>query len=93
MLRRTLWFIILSALLAHHAVGNEELAPELASLPDKVVAPKDNPTTPAKVALGKQLFFTGRSSDVPGGFRVIDQRGMATPAVGIGMLVSQLLQK
>lgn len=32
------------------------------SLPDRVVAPKDNPMTPAKIELGKQLFFDPRLS-------------------------------
>jgi cytochrome c peroxidase len=31
-------------------------------LPETVAAPKDNPTTPEKVALGKQLFFDPRLS-------------------------------
>lgn len=35
---------------------------DLAPLPAAVPAPKDNPTTPAKVALGKQLFFDPRLS-------------------------------
>jgi cytochrome c peroxidase len=34
----------------------------LEPLPDKVPAPKDNPMTPAKVELGKQLFFEPRLS-------------------------------
>lgn len=34
----------------------------LVPLPRKVPAPKHNPTTPAKVALGKQLFFDPRLS-------------------------------
>jgi cytochrome c peroxidase len=34
----------------------------LAPLPREVPAPKDNPTTPEKVALGKQLFFDPRLS-------------------------------
>lgn len=34
----------------------------LAPLPDVAPAPEDNPTTPAKVALGKQLFFDPRLS-------------------------------
>ena len=34
----------------------------LASLPNHVQAPDDNPTTPAKVELGKQLFFDPRLS-------------------------------
>ena len=34
----------------------------LAHLPKSVPAPKDNPTTPQKVALGKQLFFDPRLS-------------------------------
>lgn len=36
--------------------------PKLGPLPNKVPAPKDNPTTPAKVSLGKQLFFDKRLS-------------------------------
>lgn len=34
----------------------------LVSLPQSVPAPLDNPTTPEKVALGKQLFFDPRLS-------------------------------
>jgi cytochrome c peroxidase len=37
-------------------------APIKAPLPRLVPAPRDNPTTPAKVALGKQLFFDARLS-------------------------------
>jgi len=36
--------------------------PPLPPLPKAVTAPKDNPTTAAKVALGKQLFFDKRLS-------------------------------
>lgn len=36
--------------------------PRLAPLPAAAPAPDDNPTTPAKVALGKQLFFDPRLS-------------------------------
>jgi len=36
--------------------------PKLAALPESVPAPQDNPTTPAKVELGKQLFFDPRLS-------------------------------
>jgi cytochrome c peroxidase len=36
--------------------------PTLSELPNSVTAPKDNPTTPAKVQLGKQLFFDSRLS-------------------------------
>jgi cytochrome c peroxidase len=36
--------------------------PLLVPLPAEVPAPKDNPTTPQKVALGKQLFFDPRLS-------------------------------
>lgn len=35
---------------------------KLVPLPTKVVAPENNPTTPEKVALGKQLFFDARLS-------------------------------
>lgn len=37
-------------------------AKPLVALPSKASAPKENPTTPAKVALGKQLFFDSRLS-------------------------------
>lgn len=37
-------------------------AKQMAPLPRTVPAPKDNPTTPEKVALGKQLFFDPRLS-------------------------------
>ncbi len=36
--------------------------PELAALPASVPAPENNPTTPAKAELGKQLFFDPRLS-------------------------------
>lgn len=36
--------------------------PQLAPLPSTAPAPADNPTTPAKVELGKQLFFDPRLS-------------------------------
>ena len=41
---------------------SNEPAPRLAPLPQQVPAPPDNRTTPAKVALGKQLFFDPRLS-------------------------------
>ena len=37
----------------------------LAPLPKQVPAPKNNPTTPAKVELGRQLFFDVRLSGKP----------------------------
>ena len=42
--------------------GAEKVDAELVPLPRTVVAPKDNPTTPAKVELGKMLFFDPRLS-------------------------------
>lgn len=36
--------------------------PLLVPLPRKIPAPRDNPTTPARVALGRQLFFDPRLS-------------------------------
>lgn len=41
--------------------GNSKQKP-LVPLPQEIPAPKDNPTTPEKVALGKQLFFDPRLS-------------------------------
>jgi cytochrome c peroxidase len=40
----------------------ESETPSLASLPKTMPSPKSNPLTPAKVALGKQLFFDPRLS-------------------------------
>ena len=40
----------------------EEPASKLVPLPPAAPAPKDNPTTPAKASLGKQLFFDPRLS-------------------------------
>ena len=44
------------------AYGQEQNANELVSLPRIAASPKDNPTTPAKIALGKMLFFDPRLS-------------------------------
>ena len=41
---------------------NDAREPPLVPLPQAVPAPKDNPTTPEKIALGKQLFFDPRLS-------------------------------
>jgi cytochrome c peroxidase len=40
----------------------DEPGPKLIPLPQQALAPKDNPTTPDKVFLGKQLFFDPRLS-------------------------------
>lgn len=44
------------------AAEKPEAESELVPLPKTVTAPKDNPTTPAKVELGKKLFFDPRLS-------------------------------
>jgi len=44
------------------ATGKPQEGPLFASLPSAAPAPPDNPTTPEKVALGKQLFFDPRLS-------------------------------
>ncbi len=44
------------------AISQVVSTPHLLSLPKEVPAPKNNPTTPAKVELGKQLFFDPRLS-------------------------------
>lgn len=59
--------VVLSAWLVAWATANAIDPPmdadeALASLPKTVPAPKTNPTTPEKVALGKQLFFDERLS-------------------------------
>jgi cytochrome c peroxidase len=46
--------------LADESVADE--SPEFVALPESVPSPKGNPTTPAKVELGKQLFFDPRLS-------------------------------
>lgn len=62
------WFLLASELPIHPDAA-ETAAPQtsadeplLAPLPDRVPAPADNPTTPEKIALGKQLFFDPRLS-------------------------------
>ena len=47
---------------ATEAKAQPTSAKQMAPLPKTVPAPKDNPTTPEKVALGKQLFFDPRLS-------------------------------
>jgi len=51
---------------SQHTAKRQETArterPRLERLPKQVAAPKDNPTTKAKVSLGKQLFFDPRLS-------------------------------
>lgn len=56
--KRTLLLVVTSGLvlMLQNAVAAFE------PLPDTAPAPKDNPTTPAKVELGKQLFFDPRLS-------------------------------
>jgi cytochrome c peroxidase len=44
------------------ATRRPKVDPRLVPLPREVPAPADNPTTPAKVELGKQLFFDPRLS-------------------------------
>ena len=50
--------ILMLALLAS-SCGNTTKKPEAASAPEAKPAPADNPITPEKVALGKQLSDTG----------------------------------
>jgi cytochrome c peroxidase len=47
---------------ANHAEAQPAPVQLISALPDVVPAPKDNPTTPEKVALGKLLFFDPRLS-------------------------------
>ena len=67
-MRKTFWLNILgtstTAFALMHAVAWAQHIPDgiFEPLPAKVTAPKDNPTTPAKVKLGKQLFFDPRLS-------------------------------
>lgn len=44
------------------AESSDKAVPKLVPLPRKVESPGDNPTTPAKVELGKKLFFDPRLS-------------------------------
>ena len=71
--KRSLAWLVLAAcgcfsnlLLSPSARGQEPARtsrkPHLARLPDSIPAPKNNPTTAAKVDLGKQLFFDPRLS-------------------------------
>ncbi len=52
----------LTAATADDAKQPSLVKPKLVPLPRVAPAPQDNPTTPAKVALGKQLFFDPRLS-------------------------------
>jgi len=62
-MRQTIWLLsFLLLLAAAAAAGEDQDKPQLAPLPEVIPAPEDNPTTPAKVALGKQLFFDPRLS-------------------------------
>jgi cytochrome c peroxidase len=58
--------VIAAAMIACAAIFDEEAGsdydPRIRTLPNSVPAPKDNPTTLAKVQLGKQLFFDPRLS-------------------------------
>lgn len=56
-----LWFAG-SSLSWNTVTADDSDEPVLVRLPESVPAPKDNPTTSAKVALGKQLFFDPRLS-------------------------------
>lgn len=49
-------------LLAADLSADERAFPDIAPLPRRAPAPASNPTTPAKVELGKQLFFDPRLS-------------------------------
>ena len=62
--RATLWFACLAAVIGLAACATDTEKPivgRLSALP-AVVSPADNPGTPAKVALGKQLFVDTRLS-------------------------------
>jgi cytochrome c peroxidase len=61
--RSQLWLVLpLSTLFVASALVAQEMPAELAPLPTAVPTPEDNPTTPAKVELGKLLFFDPRLS-------------------------------
>src|SRR4051794_27582927 len=51
-----------SGFVATEAQAQPKAEKPMAPLPKTVPAPKENPTTPAKVALGKLLFFDPRLS-------------------------------
>lgn len=60
---RALFVLVAAATLPIAAFGGKPIKDaRLAPLPTSVPAPADNPTTPEKVALGKQLFFDPRLS-------------------------------
>lgn len=58
-MRRFIW-ILIGCVMLISPVG--AMAAEWQALPEKAPAPADNPTTPAKVDLGKMLFFDPRLS-------------------------------
>jgi cytochrome c peroxidase len=58
----TVTLLASSGFWAKEAVAQTNSAKPMAPLPKAAPAPQDNPTTPARVALGKQLFFDPRLS-------------------------------
>src|SRR6516165_3349763 len=59
---RIIVLMALSCIFVTQAESQAPSAKQMAPLPKTVPPPKDNPTTPEKVALGKQLFFDPRLS-------------------------------
>lgn len=58
----TMILMALSGFVANEVNAQIKSEEPVAPLPKTVPAPKENPTTPARVALGKQLFFDTRLS-------------------------------
>lgn len=56
------WPLVVVLLLAHVAWAEDVPTPKLAPLPKAIPTPENNPRTPAKASLGKQLFFDARLS-------------------------------
>src|SRR6516165_1518824 len=59
---RIIVLMALSCIFVTQAESQAPSAKQMAPLPKTVPPPKDNPTTPEKVTLGKQLFFDPRLS-------------------------------
>lgn len=58
----TMTLLVSSGFVVNEAKGQPASEKLIAPLPKTVPAPKENPTTPEKIALGKQLFFDPRLS-------------------------------
>ena len=67
---------------------------DVVAQPVAVAAPLDRLREPVRrLVLAQQRVLRGRGADVPGRLGVVDERGVATPAVRVGVLVGHVAQQ